>query len=77
MPTESSRASGPSPAGSPANAVATAKAAAVWPDGNENRSRFEASAWKSVTARTARPISRWISTVRPFCFPTDASRWVR
>jgi hypothetical protein len=30
-----------------------------------------------VTARTARPISRWISTVRPFCLPADASRWVR
>ena len=35
------------------------------------------SAWKSVTARSARPISRWISTVRPFCLPPGASRGVR
>ena len=31
----------------------------------------------SATARSARPISRWISTVRPFCFPALASRWLR
>src|SRR6266480_3188001 len=35
------------------------------------------SAPKSVTARIERPISRWISTVRPPCFPRDASRSVR
>ena len=27
------------------------------------------SAWKSTTPRSARPISRWISTVRPPCLP--------
>src|SRR5919204_350016 len=32
---------------------------------------------KSVTARSERPISRWISTVRPPCFPREASRSVR
>ena len=32
------------------------------------------SASKSTTPRSARPISRWISTVRPPCFPRDASR---
>ena len=31
----------------------------------------------SATARSARPISRWISTVRPFCLPSLASRAVR
>ena len=30
-----------------------------------------------MTARSARPISRWISTVRPFCLPALASRAVR
>ena len=28
-------------------------------------------------ARSARPMSRWISTVRPFCLPSLASRRVR
>jgi hypothetical protein len=32
---------------------------------------------KSTTARSARPISRWISIVRPCCFPRDASRSTR
>jgi hypothetical protein len=31
----------------------------------------------SATARSARPIRRWISTVRPFCLPWLASRCVR
>jgi len=35
------------------------------------------SASKSTTERIARPISRWISTVRPPCLPRDASRSVR
>src|SRR5664279_6378276 len=29
---------------------------------------------RSVTARKERPIRRWISRVRPLCFPLDASR---
>ena len=32
---------------------------------------------KSVTARNDRPISRWISCVRPLCFPRAASRSTR
>src|SRR5438874_8109951 len=35
------------------------------------------SAVRSTTARSERPISRWISSVRPPCLPTDASRRVR
>ncbi len=35
------------------------------------------SAARSTTARRLRPISRWISTVRPPCLPADASRRVR
>src|SRR6266850_7807767 len=35
------------------------------------------SASRSTTARRLRPISRWISMVRPFCLPADASRRVR
>ena len=35
------------------------------------------SAAKSVTARRLRPISRWISWVRPLCRPRAASRSVR
>src|ERR1700739_5019670 len=32
------------------------------------------SALRSTTERRLRPIRRWISTVRPFCLPADASR---
>ena len=32
---------------------------------------------RSTTARSARPISRWISCVRPDCLPRAASRSVR
>ena len=32
---------------------------------------------KSTTARKERPISRWISCVRPDCLPLAASRWPR
>ena len=32
---------------------------------------------RSVTARRLRPISRWISCVRPDCLPSAASRRVR
>src|SRR5580658_8718654 len=35
------------------------------------------SALRSTTERKLRPIRRWISTVRPFCLPVDASRRVR
>src|SRR6185503_17188583 len=35
------------------------------------------SACKSTTERSERPISRWISTVRPPCLPAEASRRVR
>ena len=35
------------------------------------------SASKSVTERIERPISRWISIVRPLCLPRAASRSVR
>src|ERR1700739_811568 len=35
------------------------------------------SASRSSVARSERPIRRWISTVRPPCFPAEASRRVR
>ena len=35
------------------------------------------SATRSTTERKERPISRWISTVRPPCLPAVASRRVR
>src|ERR1700677_1587361 len=35
------------------------------------------SALRSATERRLRPIRRWISTVRPFCLPAEASRRVR
>ena len=35
------------------------------------------SALKSTTDRSERPISRWISTVRPSCLPRLASRVLR
>ena len=35
------------------------------------------SAARSVTARRLRPISRWISCVRPDCLPSAASRFIR
>src|SRR5246127_5523836 len=35
------------------------------------------SASRSTMARSERPISRWISTVRPPCLPAEASRRVR
>src|ERR1051325_6160697 len=35
------------------------------------------SAGRSTTERRLRPISRWISTVRPLCLPAEASRRVR
>ena len=35
------------------------------------------SACRSTTARSERPIRRWISSVRPPCLPDDASRRMR
>ena len=35
------------------------------------------SASRSTTARSERPISRWISCVRPDCLPSAASRRIR
>src|SRR6185312_12410064 len=35
------------------------------------------NASRSTVARSERPISRWISTVRPLCLPAEASRRVR
>ena len=35
------------------------------------------SATRSTIVRSERPISRWISTVRPDCLPAEASRRVR
>ena len=32
------------------------------------------SAFRSITARSERPMSRWISCVRPLCLPFAASR---
>ena len=49
----------------------------AWRTSQSSHSVRSPSASKSATARTARPINRWISTVRPCCFPRDASRWTR
>ena len=46
----------------------------AWSTSQSSQSVRSPSASKSVTARSARPISRWISTVRPFCLPALASR---
>ncbi len=35
------------------------------------------SARRSIAARSARPMSRWISRVRPPCLPRAASRAIR
>ena len=35
------------------------------------------SAFRSTTARSERPMSRWISCVRPLCLPRAASRACR
>jgi hypothetical protein len=49
----------------------------AWSTSQSIQSVRSPSASKSSTERSARPISRWISTVRPFCFPALASRCVR
>lgn len=38
---------------------------------------FSPSSFRSTTARSERPISRWISIVRPPCLPEEASRRIR
>src|SRR5436305_1885073 len=52
----------------PPSACSTSQSTVIWRSPNASRSRV---------ARSDRPISRWISTVRPFCLPAEASRRVR
>src|SRR5579883_1625361 len=52
----------------PPSACSTSQSTVIW---------RSPSASRSTTARRLRPISRWISTVRPFCLPAEASRRVR
>src|SRR5580692_1304585 len=52
----------------PPSACSTSQSTVIW---------RSPSASRSTVARKERPISRWISTVRPFCLPADASRRVR
>ena len=49
----------------------------AWSTSQSSHSVRSPSAWKSHTDRSARPISRWISIVRPPCLPREASRCVR
>ncbi len=49
----------------------------AWSTSQSSQSVRSPSASKSITARSERPISRWISIVRPPCFPREASRSVR
>ena len=49
----------------------------AWMTSQSSQSVRSPSAWKSQTDRSARPISRWISTVRPPCLPFAASRATR
>src|SRR6185295_13191216 len=52
----------------PPSAWITSQSTVIWRSPNEGR---------SSTARRLRPISRWISMVRPLCLPAEASRRVR
>src|SRR5882724_11694311 len=52
----------------PPSACSTSQSTVIWRSPSASRSRV---------ARSERPIKRWISTVRPFCFPAEASRRVR
>jgi len=80
-----SRSTRPSPARPSARAAATyaPEIAAqrvppsAWSTSQSSQSVRSPSASRSATERSARPISRWISTVRPFCRPVLASRCVR
>ena len=49
----------------------------AWSTSQSSQSVRSPSASKSQTDRSARPISRWISTVRPPCLPFAASRATR
>src|ERR1700722_12380018 len=49
----------------PPSACSTSQSTVIW---------RSPSASRSSVARNERPIRRWISTVRPFCFPAEASR---
>src|SRR4051812_18318459 len=52
----------------PPSACSTSQSTVIWRSPSASRSRV---------ARNERPIRRWISTVRPFCLPAEASRRVR
>src|SRR5216683_4518519 len=52
----------------PPSACSTSQSTVIW---------RSPSASRSSVARNERPIRRWISTVRPFCLPAEASRRVR
>ena len=52
----------------PPSACSTSQSTVIW---------RSPSAVRSVTARSERPIRRWISCVRPDCLPVAASRRVR
>ena len=52
----------------PPSARSTSQSTVIWRSPKPSR---------SVTARSERPISRWISWVRPLCLPRAASRSVR
>ena len=52
----------------PPSACSTSQSTVIW---------RSPSASRSSVARSERPIRRWISTVRPFCLPAEASRRVR
>jgi len=52
----------------PPSACSTSQSTVIWRSPKASRSRV---------ARNERPIRRWISTVRPFCLPAEASRRVR
>ena len=49
----------------------------AWSTSQSSQSVRSPSAWKSQTLRSARPISRWISTVRPSGRPRETARCVR
>ena len=49
----------------------------AWITSQSSRTVFSPSAFMSTTARMLRPISRWISIVRPPTLPRAASRSVR
>src|SRR5258708_638744 len=52
----------------PPSACSTSQSTVIW---------RSPSASRSTVARKERPMSGWISAVRPFCLPADASRRVR